>query len=730
MPVVSLADTTLTPDSPATKAALQQWFGFDALRAGQVEALEHVLGGEDTLVVMPTGAGKSLVYQLAAVLHDGEALPNGVTLVVSPLIALMKDQVDALQAKGIPAAAINSSMPAAAQREVMQQMRDGTLKLVYVAPERLRHRGFMNALRETTVALLAVDEAHCVSQWGHDFRPDYLAIGDARERMGRPQTVALTATATPVVQSDICATLGISHARQVVTGFNRPNLYFRVVSTPGDGDKRRVLNDFLEEHKDQPGLIYVGTRKYAESVTRFVRDVCKREVRAYHAGLTDGERSEVQDAFLTGGLDLVVATNAFGMGVDRADVRFVVHWAIPSTLEAYYQEAGRAGRDSDSSTCLLLYAPTDRQLREWFIDQAQPGEKSLHKLYRAVARQSVDDSNEAEIDVDALGHDHRVDLKAVGVRVGLGLLERMGALTRYDDRGPLRHYSLGGWEGADRRVVLEGVEKRRKNKHDGLGHMVAYAERETCRREKLVGYFGEAVEHQPERCCDACAVQARLREAPDEIPPFEALPMHSRIAIGLLDLVDRLRWSVGRKTLVRILTGSKAGDTEAKYGTNPYYGRLGFYRQDDVDGFYKQLLAMGYLKVGGEYMTVDLTALGTQALKHREAVPLDTDGPLPTGRGSASTNGARRSGSRTVEYDEAALTPDDAPLFEALREWRTQRATADAVPPYVVFSDAVLRAIAVSRPATDDDLLALKGIGAKKVATYGEDVLELVTAAA
>ncbi|MEM8602098.1 MAG: HRDC domain-containing protein, partial [Bacteroidota bacterium] len=270
----------------------------------------------------------------------------------------------------------------------------------------------------------------------------------------------------------------------------------------------------------------------------------------------------------------------------------------------------------------------------------------------------------------------------------------------------------------------------RKNKHDGLGHMVAYAERETCRREKLVGYFGEAVDldesgHQPERCCDACAIQARLREAPDEIPPFEALPMHSRIAIGLLDLVDRLRWSVGRKTLVRILTGSKAGDTEAKYGSNPYYGRLGFYRQEDVDGFYKQLLAMGYLKVGGEYMTVDLTALGTQALKHREAIPLDTDGPVPSGR----KGGARRSGTQTVEYDEAALTPDDAPLFEALRAWRTTRATADAVPPYVVFSDAVLRAIAVSRPATDDDLLALKGIGAKKVATYGEDVLALVAEA-
>ncbi len=693
----------------AIDAALREHFGFDALRRGQREAVASVLGGSDTLVVMPTGAGKSLVYQLAACLSDG------VTVVISPLIALMKDQVDALERRGIPAVALNSSLGAEEQRAGLRALRNGEVRLVYVAPERLRNRAFLGALAEASVALLAVDEAHCISQWGHDFRPDYLQIARARHRMGDPTTVALTATATPRVQDDILATLGTERAERVVTGFNRPNLFFNVQATPTANDKRRALNAFLDEH-DGAGLVYVSTRKQCEDVTRFIRDEVGRTVQAYHAGLPDAERTEVQDAFMTGDLDLVVATNAFGMGVDRADVRFVVHWGIPATLEAYYQEAGRAGRDGEPAEALLFYATHDAALREWFIEQYAPAERDLRAIHRHLVREA--ESEWVTVDQELVAE--RVEQHPVGARVGISLLERMGMLERGEDLGPLRQYAIRAWDGEKADRVLERSAERQRAKRQALARMTAYAESDACRRQLLLDHFGDPEPPVAERCCDNCLVAAQVAEAPDELPAFESLPMASRIAIGLLDLVRRLRWSVGRKTLAKILAGSKAaGMDRREYTESPYYGRLGFMSQDDIDSLYKQLIAIGYLKVvGSEYPVVELTALGKRALAHREAITLD----MPT---SASARGGSSKGASSVVPDEP-LDADAAGLFAELKAWRTEQARAQVVPPYVVFNDRTLDALARARPQDEDALLAIKGIGPAKLERYGADVLRII----
>ena len=714
------APTALGDRAGDVRAALQRHFGFDGLRPGQDAALRPVLDKRDALIVMPTGAGKSLIYQLGALLQ-----PRGVTVVVSPLIALMKDQVDALTARGIAAAYVNSSQTAGEQREVLDRLRRGDLTLVYAAPERLRVASFQRTLREADVALLAVDEAHCVSQWGHDFRPDYLALASARHAMGDPPCVALTATATPRVQGDIAEQLDLQDPVRLVTGFNRPNLRFEVKMTSTADQKRRVLRRFLDEHAGEAGLIYVATRKDCEALAQFVRDEVGRPCEAYHAGLPDAERAHVQDQFISGRLDTVVATNAFGMGVDRGDVRFVAHWSIPSNLEAYYQEAGRAGRDGRPAVALLLYAPQDRQLKEWFIEQGAPTVDDLRKVHGYVRRQSELETPETSDADFLLATSDALGIHASKLPNVLSRLVRAGALEERSGGAGVRRWNPQMWNERGVKRALSSIDKHRDDQSASLLGIVRYAQSSDCRRRRILDHFGDSAETDVpvEDCCDACRTSARLKDrAPDEVPEWDEIPMASRVALGLLDAVTRMRWPVGRLTLSKILAGSKAKGMD-KYERHPYYGRLQTVGQGAIDKIYKELLLKGYLGIGGdEYPVVELTPVGEQALAHREAI----DVTVPA-FGSRSTGGGSGRSSSAVVSDD--LAPEDEALFERLRQWRTEEATGQGVPPYVVFNDKTLRAIASARPETEAQMLAVSGVGPAKWDRYGNAVLAMVAEA-
>jgi ATP-dependent DNA helicase RecQ len=359
------------------REALQEHFGFTDFLEGQAEVIESVLAAQNAVVVMPTGGGKSLCYQLPALMLDG------VTLVVSPLIALMKDQVDALAARDIPTTFINSSLGYAETNKRLSEIRRGLYKLVYVAPERFRSQAFMDAIATVKVRLFAVDEAHCISHWGHDFRPDYLRLKDAVERLGHPQIIALTATATQKVRADISEQLGLTDPRYLVAGFDRPNLALRVVHVSAEKEKLETLKRIIKTSGGS-GIIYAATRKSVEQIAAKLK-MSGLSVEPYHGGMGELERTRAQDSFMSGRVQAIIATNAFGMGIDKRDIRFVVHYHLPGSIEAYYQEVGRAGRDGLPADCLLLFNYADTRTQQFFIEGNHPPPELIRRVYHEIA---------------------------------------------------------------------------------------------------------------------------------------------------------------------------------------------------------------------------------------------------------------------------------------------------------------------------------------------------------
>jgi ATP-dependent DNA helicase RecQ len=365
-----------TPNLDAARAVLQRYFGYPDFRGGQGDAIGGVLGGRDVLVLMPTGGGKSLCYQVPATVLDG------LTLVVSPLISLMQDQVGTLISKGIPAAFINSSISKTEGAARLEAAARRELKMLYVAPERFASTAFRECLPGLGVRLLAVDEAHCISQWGFDFRPAYLRLGKLREILRCP-VIALTATATPEVRRDICRELRLDRPIIVARGFDRPNLAWHVMGASNDAEKDRILVHLLRAEKSGVAVVYASTRKTVDALTDLLNRVGIKSA-GYHAGIAGAERERLQDAFMQERVRVVVATNAFGMGIDKPNVRLVAHFAMPATLEAYYQEAGRAGRDREPARCALLYAAGDRRTHEFLIDQGHPPRTVIEQVYHAL----------------------------------------------------------------------------------------------------------------------------------------------------------------------------------------------------------------------------------------------------------------------------------------------------------------------------------------------------------
>ncbi len=595
---------------------LRTYFGFSAFRPGQAEAIQSLLSGSHTLAVMPTGAGKSLIFQLAALLLGAERSPAPTTLVISPLIALMKDQVDGLTRRGIPATYINSALPAAEQAGRLQQLANGRYRLVYVAPERLRSTAFLEALRRQPICLLAVDEAHCISEWGHDFRPDYLHIAQVRQVLApHILTAALTATATPQVQKDILRILGLGDAATcIVTGFNRPNLSLNVRYTSGLSAKLCTLKQLLAPHRPGATIIYTGTRRDAEEVAEFAREVVRAPVEHYHAGLPAEERARIQEAFISGRVHLIVATNAFGMGIDRADVRQVIHYSMPGSLEAYYQEAGRAGRDGLPASATLLYDPQDRALHEFFIRQSELESADLSGLYQALPA-----GKEIWSTLDELSR--QTGLHPVQIKVGLSTLERAGALEHLGDEGVRMMYRRGSLMLPELQAAMLHSKQHLQNRQKQLDDMAHYAESNDCRRKIILRHFGDNDSAKAAECCDNCQAQTAQQGAAGDVSRLDPTQRAGLIA---LDCIRRLATKVGREKLAQILRGSRAQDIlKFHHDQNVYYGRLAAVHRDDLQALIGQLVDLGYIKViGADYPVLSLTPRGENAVKRKETLPL------------------------------------------------------------------------------------------------------------
>jgi ATP-dependent DNA helicase RecQ len=432
-------------------------YGFDKFRPGQEEAIDAILAGRDVLVVMPTGGGKSLIYQLPALVLDG------VTIVVSPLIALMKDQVDSMTRIGIPATFINSTISPDEAKERLSLVKQGFYKLLYIAPERFYNDEFLKLLGEIKVDLFAVDEAHCISQWGHDFRPSYMRLARALEICGRPPVAALTATATPEVKEDIAKQLQMKDPAKVITGFARPNLQFAVVKA-ADAQKVVLIADAVESVEGS-GIVYVGTRAKAEEITDYLlgRDI---EAVFYHAGMDPESRSWTQENFIKGKTKVIVATNAFGLGIDKKDVRFVIHHDMPGTIEAYYQEAGRAGRDGQPSLCLLFFAPKDRFLREFFIKGDNPAPETVLEIYQNLTNYETDRifTTYAEL-IEGLSD--KVPDMAVGTC--LKILEKEGYISRSSEKTSPAYLRLIN----DHKTTLDFISKQAKKQVEIINKLQA-----------------------------------------------------------------------------------------------------------------------------------------------------------------------------------------------------------------------------------------------------------------
>ena len=568
-------------------SALREHFGFPEFRPGQREACEAALADRDVLVVMPTGSGKSLCYQLPALLRDD------LTVVVSPLVALMQDQVEALRARGLGnrVALVNAQQQGGANAAAVQRAVAGDLRLLYVAPERFSTPGFLDRMREARVGLFVVDEAHCVSQWGHDFRPDYFRLADAARAISARALVASTATATPRVAQDVARRLKLSDPLHVATGFDRPNISF-AVARPAPHAKRALIAEVLRREHGLPAIVYAGTRAGAEEIAEELSETLGEEALAYHAGLERERRAEAQRRFLADEVRVIVATNAFGMGVDKADVRSVVHASVPGSLEAYYQEAGRAGRDGAPALALLLAENRDKALHVHFIKRDEVEDGLPAWLADRIAA-SADGEGRYSLDAPELA-------RQVGggdrLRSLLGHLARAGVLKpspSAPDR--LAGEVTGRFDRRAAALCRASIEEAARARWRQYREIWAYVEGSSCRRRAILRHFGDRSEARPGGpCCDACD-EGLVPEAPAPDPVLIEGLDHAIVTVA-----RTASPSVGRTTCAEILHGARTQKIKRNsYDGLPAYGVSSHMRRADILERVDHLIEEGRIQVSG-----------------------------------------------------------------------------------------------------------------------------------
>ncbi|MFC5435910.1 DNA helicase RecQ [Rhodanobacter umsongensis] len=596
---------------------LQSVFGYPSFRGQQQAVVEHLHDGGDALVLMPTGGGKSLCYQIPALLRQGTGI------VVSPLIALMQDQVDALREAGVAAAYLNSSLGAEEQREVERQLLAGELNLLYVAPERLLTSRFLNQLERTEVALFAIDEAHCVSQWGHDFRPEYRELAILHQRFPQVPRIALTATADPRTRDEIVERLSLQAARQFVSSFDRPNIGYRVGLRH---NAKRQLTEFLQGHEGESGIVYCLSRKKVDDTAEWLAEMGV-EALPYHAGLDAPTRAKNQKRFLREDGVVMVATVAFGMGIDKPDVRFVAHLDLPRSIEGYYQETGRAGRDSLPAEAWMIYGLSDVVTMSQMIAQS------------------------------------------------------------------------------------ESADDRKRVERQKLESLLAYAEATDCRRQLLLGTFGE-IYAGPCGHCDNCVAPPKTWDA--TVPAQKAL-----------SAVYRTGQRFGSGHVIDVLRGE---ETERVLSLHHHqlstFGIGAEMDEKQWRSVFRQLLAAGLLEADAEgYGTLRLTAASRAVLSGSKPVKLREDARPERGSRRRRDSKVPTGGSLGIEAYEQSM-------WDELRALRAQLAKQQGVPPYVVFHDATLLAMLRALPADEGELATISGVGEAKLKRYGRDFLAVINAPA
>lgn len=718
--------TTPHPHSFDLESALKKHFGFPAFHPGQRPPIEAVLAGSDVIVVMPTGSGKSICFQLPAMMLDG------ITLVVSPLISLMKDQVDGLTEGGLPAAALHSMLTAEEVAGRVADLRQGRTRLVYVAPERFRSKGFQNLLADLNVALVAIDEAHCVSQWGHDFRPDYLRLGSLIQSLPRARVMALTATATPEVRADIAKQLGLgtpgrTEPHVFVSGFRRDNLRLVVSHVSTHAEK---MERIAEIHASHPtGIVYCSTRKQVERVGSMLGDMNIKHA-IYHAGLTDQQRHKAQDLFMSGNVPVVVATNAFGMGVDRADLRFVIHWDVPGSIEAYYQEIGRAGRDGLTSHCELLYNYADVRTQEFFLDGSNPDPSVVTNLWTEV--RSRLQAGPQTCTLEEWGEQLSSTDNKITVHTCMGLFERCGLIEREIKAGS-RCYTTALVPDANLKHLqdqLPALKEKRRRDLKKLDLMLRYTNTRQCRHAFILEYFGDP-DGLNGGCggCDHCGFDESITP---RLPTEEEWPVIQK----LLSCVGRLDGRFEKRTVLAVASGAPSNDVAERHLDQiPLYGILAGTPVDALAYLFDGLVRAGAISLTpDQHAFASLTTKGRDIAWRRETVilkwpALNRKQAKPGARHPAPSTQVKRGKQAVPENLERVLSATEDALFENLKEWRTREASHQGLPPYLIFSNKTLKAIAILRPTSLSQLEKVPGIGPTKLEEYGADLLKMMARA-